>query len=67
MKAFFTLSILSTALFFISCERCAECTSVSTDPFTVGDTLTAEFCEKGHIYDNELESYEKRDWDCNEK
>ena len=51
-----------------SCKRCATCTSTVTDPYaSVGDTITVDFCERGHVYDNQLETYERSGWLCVEE
>ena len=48
---------------FASCEKCVECTFEAEG----AETITEEFCGKGHVYDNQLEHYESTGWDCEGK
>lgn len=60
---FFVLGLFSLN----SCEQCATCTSLATDPnFSPDSVLTEEFCEKGHVYDNAIETYDRAGWNCTE-
>lgn len=49
---------------FTSCEKCATCTNYDNDRDT---TLSEKFCEKGHVYDNGLKTYEASNWNCVEE
>lgn len=66
-KYILSLAVLGLSLSFSSCEKCFECTSVVTDPDLPATPITAEECERGHVYDNALETYERAGWDCIEK
>lgn len=68
MKRPFTiLALLSLTLFFSSCEKCATCTSVSDDPQTEGQTITSEVCGVGREYTDQVEIYERTNWECTEQ
>lgn len=67
-KLLLSVFVLSGFVFsFSSCEKCFECSAVTTDPVLPTDTITEEVCERGHVYDNALETYERAGWDCFEK
>jgi len=68
MKKIFALGIFVLGLFMLnSCEQCATCSSQATDPnFSPDSVLTEEFCERGHVYNNQIETYERAGWDCTE-
>lgn len=68
MKKIVVLFLFGLFVFgFSACEQCATCTALATDPnFPPDSVLTEEFCERGHVYDNGLETYERAGWDCEE-
>jgi hypothetical protein len=57
------LAVVGIAAMSASCEKCMECTFEDED---LG-TLSEEWCEKGHVYDDQLKTYEDRGWVCVEK
>ncbi len=57
------LAISGLFMAFASCEKCVECTFEAEG----AETITEEFCGKGHVYDNQLEHYESTGWDCEGK
>lgn len=67
MRVVISLAFIVGTLMFASCEKCATCTTLDTDPLSTDSILTSEFCESGHVYDNQLETYQRTGWDCTEQ
>ena len=66
IKGIFVSALVFTMFTFTSCEKCATCESTVSDPQAedFGEPLVSEFCERGKVFDDQLETYEAQDWDC---
>lgn len=66
-KAAYIILFTLVTFAFSSCKQCATCTSEVTDILSTDTIETVEFCEKGHVYDNQLSVYQRSGWDCVEE
>jgi hypothetical protein len=53
-------AVFVAVLGFTSCEQCATCTFNDPDR----GQLTEDFCDRGKVYDDTMETYDDAGWDC---
>ena len=67
MKKIILLSATVLSTFgFMSCERCATCTTFEDDPNAIQDERTTEICGRGRQYTDQVTIYERTNWECAE-
>lgn len=60
---YISLAVVAFASFSSSCKKCATCTYQDA---LLDSTIVSDFCEKNHVYDNELQSHIKAGYTCAE-
>ena len=68
MKNLVAVFILGISIFSMSsCKKCSTCTTRLTSSTGSDSTITSEFCGKGKVYKDELDTYNKNNWVCVDK